>query len=234
MQNNINYSYNTNFKGAFLINFKKYPANMRQHFEKSMGKVKGQVFENFRDIDGDILYVLRNSKDYHAAHFIKTNELKFHYFPDVNSSLRFDEDKPSSVINYIDKYKPKVIHNLSKLMEYINEHRTKCKSDKDSHIGIIDKILKNCKTEMDGKKVRNKNGVTLIKDSGGIGFIKISPSNNQGTRFVILQPANHHENQKLYAVDNGGNILHTFDSADAILEFKKQFIKAISEHLTSQ
>jgi len=228
MQNNI--SNGQTFRGAFLLNFNKTLPGTREAFERSMGKVKGQIFENFRGNEGDTLYVLRNSKDYYAAYSILMNNLKFAYMPDVDSKLRFDTFEPETVINYIDKIKPKQIRRIDKLMSYIKENRESCKS-KGGFNNPCDGLLDKLKIKFNGKRTKNCKGITTLKDDKTDGFIAVSPVNANGTYFAYVNPGNKYEHETRYAVDKQGNILASFTTPDEMLLFKKKFAEAVKHHL---
>lgn len=227
MQNNINISNNCSFKGAFLLNFNKTLPGTREGFEKSMGKIKGQVFENFDGKNGDVLYVLRNSKDYYAANFINRNKLKFHYIPEISSNQCFEPDKPKTVINYIKKTKPRIFRKFGEMMNFIKENREECRAINGYY--TCEKILNNLRIELNGKKEKDSKGITTIND--GLGFLVLSPQNANGTSFAYVKPNNNYDNARRYAVDKDGNILTAFNTPNEMLEFKKQFVQSIKHHL---
>jgi len=221
---------NLSFKGAFLLNFNRTLPGTREAFEHSMGKVRGQVFENFGGKKGNTLYVLRNSKDYYAANFIKRNELKFSYMPEVNSKLQFDTYEPEKVINYINDTKPLVIRKVDELMDYIQKYRQSCKS-KGGVNNPCDELLDKLKIKFNGRKVKNNKGVTTLRDDKTNGFISVSPPNAYGIYFAYVNPGNMYEYESRYAVDKQGNILARFRTPDEMLLFKKKFIEAVKHHL---
>lgn len=63
---------------------------MCEGFEHAIGKHKRLVFDVFGGKKDTTLYVLKDSKDYDAAMFLKTNNKRFKYMPDINKIVRFE------------------------------------------------------------------------------------------------------------------------------------------------
>ena len=102
MQNNNS----PKFQGSFLINYKKTLPELKNGLEEVIGKRHKQVFENFNGKKDNVMYVLSPSKDRKVANYIAQNNMKFKYYPTVDTKCRFDEQEPELVIEYIKKNKP--------------------------------------------------------------------------------------------------------------------------------
>ena len=81
MQNRINN--NINFQGGFLINYKSAVKGTQELLENRIGHGK-QIFRNWNGDGNSVFYVMKDSKDYNIAQFVKTNELKFQYYPELS------------------------------------------------------------------------------------------------------------------------------------------------------
>ena len=119
---------NTSFKGSYLINYKNSSKLARQNFENAIGEHKRQIFENFNNKKEQVLYVMKNSKDYDAAQVIRKHYLNFKYFPTMDTKLRFDTEKPEEVINYINENKLSTITKFADLIKYVENYRLKCRA----------------------------------------------------------------------------------------------------------
>lgn len=228
MDNNIN----LNFKGSFLINYKKALPGVREGFEKAVGKKHVQIFDSFEGNQDSVLYVMKNSKDFAAANFVKLNEMNFEYIPEMDTRLRFDEYFPDEVSTYLTENKPKVIKKISELMDYISENRIRCRERKNSHIGKYQKILNTMGVDVKGEKHTNSFGVTNVEDVLTGKTAIISPASKLGTRFIAIKhPKKLKKHADYYAVDENGNILKKFKFPDDILLFRELFNKTIKTHL---
>lgn len=226
MSNNIS---NISFKGSYLINYRNSSKLARETFEKAIGEHKRQIFDTFEGKKGQVLYVMKNSKDYDAAQVVKQHHLNFKYFPKMDTTLRFDTEKPEDVINYIKENKPEPITKLSDLMKYIENYRIKCRAKyKDSlpQKSLVDSILENLKIEMKGEKTRNPKGIVTIKNEVNNGLVVISPKSKFGISYVFHKPANKYEHEQRYAVNESGEVIATFSTPDGIKRFKECFMNA--------
>lgn len=223
-----NTNYSPNFKGAFLINYKKALPETRKRLEDLIGAHKRQIYNTFTGKDCQVMYVLKNSKDFDVAHFIHKNELNFKYYPDVCTKLQFEPDKPQDVINYIKTQHPKLIQKPFELLEYIKSHRENCRARKDSHLSIADKIVNILRYDKNAcKKEKLSNASIVFTDCNTGDRIVISPKSTLGTRFVCVTPKREYEEIKRLAFDEKGNILKTFSPPDEIKLFNQQFKNAI-------
>ncbi len=227
MNNNVS---STNFRGAFILNFSKFGPEMREGFEKTVGGNGRIIMENFGRKD-NILYVLKNSKDYNAANYIKANGMRFKYMPEIDTKLRFDSYHPEGAEEYIAKNKPRVITKTRELMDFIAGNRTKNKAVKNSHKNIYDKICEKLMINVQGTKQKDSRGVMTIKDKTADGLVKISPQSKYGISYVYVKPSNKYDPIMRYAVDTEGNKLAVFQTPEGIKKFSENFNKAIRHHL---
>ncbi|MBQ4115282.1 hypothetical protein IJD34_07760 [bacterium] len=228
MNNNIS---NQNFKGGFLINYKNAPKNMCAMFNEATGKNKKQIFENFNGDKNLVFYVMKHSRDYDAVDFICKNNLKFEYYPQMDTMLRFDLDKPSEVVDYISLNESQKISKFDELKQFVEKFRVKCRAkyaDKPRKEDLSEKILKGLKIEIDGVKTKNNKGIITIKDEKNNGLVVISPKSKFGISYVFHKPSNKYEHERRYAVNESGELLATFNTPDGIKKFKECFNKTIT------
>ncbi len=228
MQNRINN--NINFQGGFLINYKSAVKGTQELLENRIGHGK-QIFRNWNGDGNSVFYVMKDSKDYNIAQFVKTNELKFQYYPELNTKLRFDTYEPQTFINYLKENTLKVINKFDELMDFIAVNRQH-KAIPNSHLSVEQRILNKMQINIDGKKpVTNSKGITRVKDKNSGKIAIFSPQSATGARYVHIVPEKSHWNSEFYMVDNEGNILKQFSSVDGIFAFTEGFNKAIKHHL---
>lgn len=231
MNNNIS---GTNFQGSFLINYKNTPKIARESFEKAIGEHKRQIFESFDGKKDEVLYVMKNSKDYDATQKVKAFNLRFKYMPDVDTKLRFDTESPQEVVAYINDNKPKTISKLNELVEYIGTYRSKCRA---RYLGaaqprdFADEILESLKIDIKGVKTKDSKGIVTIKDNENNGLVVISPKSKFGISYVFYKPANKYEYEHRYAVNENGELLASFNTPDGIKKFKECFVKATKKNV---
>ena len=220
-----------NFRGSFVINYKKMAPQLRIGFEEVIGKNGKIIFENYKGQKDTVMYVLKNSKDYGAAHYIKDNKMGFKYMPEVDTKGRFDTDFPEELNAYLKENKPKVISRIAELMQYIEMNRTNCRAIKDSHLSVLDKFMQKNIMQIEGVKVKNNKGVVTIRNAENGAMIVSSPMSKYGISYIYVKPAISHESATRYAVDKDGNILAQFSTPDGMIQFRENFSKAINYHL---
>lgn len=218
------------FKGTFLINYAKTPANMRQEFEKVVGSNGKIVYDNF-DGENKVLYVLRDSKDYDVARFIKRNALSFRYFPEVSTKLKFDSFNPEVIKDYLANKNLMVIKTLPKLSDFVINNRESCRAIKNSHLNFYKLVLKNLHIDTDIKGQKNSKGVFVIKDKANDGIICFSPKSKNGITYVFIKPSNNYDPIKRYSVTPNGDILSSYNSPNGIIKFNEMFNDSIKHHL---
>ena len=222
---------NITFGGAYLINYKKAIPNLQAGFERAIGEHKRQIFRNYAGDKDTVLYVLKNSKDSDAAHFIEKNEMKFKYMPDVDTTLRFDENAPQDVIKYLSENKPKVITKIKELVAFVQQNRLKNRAVKNSHLSTVDKILSELKIKPTVEPVFDrKNGITKIIDKANDGELIISPKGQNSVRYVYYKPANKYDYPMLFETDKNGKRTELYNDADGILKFRKNFRDAVKQY----
>lgn len=229
MRNNIDNS--LSFKGAFLINYKNTVPEIRTGFEKAIGNKKRQIFSAFKGDKDTVLYVLKNSKDYDAAEFIKRNGVKFKYMPTMDTNCRFDEYYPEEAVKYIEEQKPKVISKLTELMDYVKANRVHCRARKDSQIPFYKKVLDKLFITITGTRTVDNKGITKIIDAEKDGFMLLSPKKSNGISYMYIKPSNDYDPTQRLMVDENANILAKFEGVDQITLFKERFNEAVREHL---
>lgn len=218
------------FKGAFLIDYKNTKPVLRRTFEETIARKGRQILPDFEGKFDQTLYIMKNSKDYDTAHFIKENNLKFKYIPDIDTKMQFDSEEPEKVSQYISENKPFVINKLDKLMDFISENRTINRARKNSELSYSQKIIKLLGVDMpDVKQKRNDGSKFIINKNTGDALL-ISPSNKYGSHYVIYTPKDEKKDVIRLAIDKDNNILAKFSSPAEIVRFKQLYIKAVKEH----
>ena len=225
MNNTI--STNTNFKGAFRIDYNKALKGTREYLEKGLSTTKGMtVYDNF-GAPNNTLYILRNSKDYDFAKFIKKNKMKFEYFPEIDTTTKLNKKE---ILSTIEEKKVTVIDKISKMMDFVVNNRMSIRGQKPvekSH----KKLLKNIFHNLKDQQPKVSKGVITLEDKTTGEMIKISPKSKFGISYIYRKPALKSEDIQRYAVDSEGNVLATFDSPSAIIKFGENFNKAMKCHL---
>lgn len=108
---------------------------MKEEFDKAVGANGKIIYNNFPD-KNKTFYILKDSKDYNIAQFIQRNNLKFRYFPEMNTRLCFEPSEPEKVTNYIKVNKPYTIRKISDLIAFVQENRFKNRAIQNSHLGF--------------------------------------------------------------------------------------------------
>lgn len=225
MNNTI--STNTNFKGAFRINYNKTISGTREYLEKNLSSTKGMViYDNFV-APNETLYILRNSKDYDFAKFIEKNNLEFEYFPEISTNLRITKNE---LLSNIQTKKFTIIDTVSKMMDFVTNNRMNVRA-KRALVKTHEKILKNIFHNLKDNKAKDSKGIVTLEDKATGEMIKISPKSKFGISYIYHKPALENEGIKRYAVDDEGNILARFDSPSSIIKFGENFSKAVKHHL---
>ena len=216
---------NVTFGGAFVINYKKSIPGMREGFEHAIGKHKRLIFEGYNGKKDTVLYVLKNSKDYDAANFLKRNNKRFKYMPDVDTKLRFEYLEDAE--KYISENKPVVISKIKDLMNFVTENRLKQRANYRRPINeYIFKKLGITNDEV--VRTKDSRGVVLYLDKNtDKPRVQLSPYNENGTTFVRVKDSTFPYEVSRYAVDRDGNFLHKFETPEDINTFNDKFKKAI-------
>lgn len=221
------HQYSPQFKGSFLINYNNTLPHTREFLENTIGEHKRQIFDDFNGKSNQVMYVMKDSKDFDVANFVLKNKLKFKYYPTVSTKLRFEPDQPQMVIDYIKQNKPTLINKYDELKTFITQNRKKCRAVKNSHISTVDLILNTLKFDKtEGSKNKLPNGITIFKSNNN-NTIVVSPKNDKNTRFIYINPHNEYDPIKRYAFDENGILLKEFSSPNGITTFNQEFKKTI-------
>ena len=183
---------NINFTGTFLINYgnNKNTKALKEEFETKTtrhGKIK---LENYNGIKNQTLYILRNSRDYDVAEFVKLHNLKFKYMPDISSKDFIDVENDEAIINNEFKnMKSAIITESEDLAKYVKDNRVKHLSMPNSSVSVPNRIMNllNFKFK-DGYSHRHNYGGNIIND-GDI-ECRISPKSKDGFYYVIITSNN--------------------------------------------
>lgn len=212
---------NVSFGGTFVINYKKSIPGMREGFEKAIGNHRRIIFDGFNGKKDTVLYVLRNCKDYDAATFLKTNNKRFKYMPDVDTKAQFETLEEAE--KYISDNNPTVISKIKDLMSYVAENRIKQRAN--YRRPINEYIFKRFGITSDEvTRSKDSRGIVLYSDKKtGKARVQISPFNENGTYFVRVKDSTYPYDISRYAVDKDGNFLHKFETPEEINTFKEKF-----------
>ena len=212
---------NVSFGGTFVINYRKAIPGMREGFENAIGKHKRIIFDGYNGKKDTVLYVLKNSKDYDAATFLKTNNKRFKYMPDIDTKARFDTLEEAE--KYISENNPTVISKIKDLMNYVSENRIKQKAIYRRPINQY--IFKRFGiTNDEVTKTNDSRGIVLYRDKKtGKARVQLSPFNENGTCFVRVKDSTFPYDISRYAVDKDGNFLYKFETPEEIKKFKEKF-----------
>lgn len=225
MNNTI--SSNINFNGAFKIDFNKTLTGTRKYLEKSISGTKGvTVYDDFGS-SNNTLYILRNSKDYDFAQFIKKNELEFEYIPEIDTTTK---QSKKELLSAIDEKKVTIIDKISTMIDFVTNNRIGIQAKKPI-VRTHEKLLKNIFHNLKDKKAKNSQGIVTLEDKATGEMMKISPKSKFGMTYIYHKPALKNEAIERFAVDDEGNILASFNSPSSIIKFGENFKNAVKHHL---
>lgn len=225
MNNTI--SSNINFNGAFKIDFNKTLTGTRKYLEKSISGTKGvTVYDDFGS-PNNTLYILRNSKDYDFAQFIKKNELKFEYIPEIDTTTK---QSKKELLSAIEEKKVTIIDKISTMIDFVTNNRIGIQAKKPT-VKTHEKLLKNIFHNLKDKKAKNSQGIVTLEDKTTGEMMKISPKSKFGITYIYHKPALKNEAIERFAVDDEGNILASFNSPSSIIKFGENFNNAVKHHL---
>lgn len=210
-----------NFRGSFLI---KQPiqALIKDDLAQILGK-RHQVINNINE-NGDVLYVVNNRFDKGIADLlIKTDDAKFKYYPEVNTKICFDKQKPKEVQSILRMASKKIIDTVEKLEEYflpkpkkpidiVSVQANNLKTIQKEN--FIDMTSNDYKTNIDYQNgicsvytmlENGKNGKKTVKHS----LIQITPPDKYGISYARITPDS--QDATMLAIKNG----------EVIFEYKK-------------
>lgn len=203
-----------NFKGAFLIH--KPTQTLRNSIMPLLGKKK-QVIENVTS-DNGVLYVVRDKFDKGIADMLtKAEDVKFEYYPKLNTKSGFDDEKPADAARILNIAKKNMISTQAMLKNFF---RPKVKKPIDivklqagnlktvQNAAFID-ITGSCyRTNIDHQSgicsvytmVKNpKDGKKNIRHS----LITITPPDKLGISYARITPVSPDECVRRLAIKNG-------------------------------
>ena len=230
---NYNVVNNISFKGAYLVNYSKAKNGTREKLESTIGNHHYQIYDDFNGKTNNVLYVLRNGKDYDFGKEIIDNNwgIRFKYMPDVDTKLRFDTQEDA--VDFFKENEVKTITNKNDLLDYITQNRISRQKMlavvKPSKKELLKNILRNMGVFLDDIEYKkDSKGVTKIFDSQNNLRVKISPYNPYDVAFVVAKETNTPNSEiNCYAIDKEGSILHKFSTPKDLATFKKKFNESI-------
>ena len=167
--------------------------------------------------DGDVLYVLRNvmDKDFADA-IINTKNVKFRYYPGVDTKSGFDSEKPIEAKSILRKASKKIISTKQKLEQFFipkpKKHVDIVKVQANNlktieNVTFIDTAGSNYRTNIDhengicsvytmitnpknkNKKIRHSVITITPPDKFGISYARIIPANNETKKGDMMRLA---------------------------------------------
>ncbi len=210
-----------NFKGAFLL---KQPTKaVKTAIVPNLGKRK-QIIQNVGG-KGDILYVLRDKYDKNVADFIiQTKNIKFKYFPGVNTKCGFDDEKPEEAKYILNKCATKIFNTKKELEEIFFSKQKEIK--KPAPMSAKDSVMKALNLSYENCSVKSHNGIIFIRDNKTNQLIaKCSSPDSAGISYAYVEPKISDDPLKRYAIRNG-QIFFTY-SYDSRTKFKKNYSDAV-------
>jgi len=97
----VNNITDTNFQGGFR--FKQMPVVARKDLTEFI-TTKKQVFNDFEAI-GDVFLVTRDKTNSKVAQFIRKHNLKFEFYPTINTKCGLDTEMPEKLTQLISSIK---------------------------------------------------------------------------------------------------------------------------------
>ncbi len=208
-----------NFTGTFLI---KNPTKAAKiELEKLAGRHK-LIFKNF-DNTTDNLYVVRKGKDKGIAKFILDNNLRFKYYPWINTKSGLDPLCPDEAIKVLEQ-DVRMISQKSALAKFFRFLPKPPRIDYN-----LKGVARSLNLIPDELVFRSENGATLAFSKENKQLFKSSPLNKYGENYV-------------YSFINGGKPEKLLVHGDVVLFkypyyanfFDKNFKDCVNMALSSQ
>lgn len=217
----INRTTQTNFQGGFK--FPQMPIEARTELGNFITTHK-QVFENFTR-KGDVFLVTRDRTNFKVAEFIHNHNLRFEFYPSINTKCGLDTEKPEGLAELLSTIKEEPITSKTQLKKNLTRQKL-MERIKDKSPQYIDNVLKAlC---IDNKHpIKNYNGISIISDNEFQRNIFITPPSKLKIHYVKVEPVSLDKTVERYAIDTDGNILAKFQTPDAIKTFNERFNKLI-------
>lgn len=215
--NNLN---STSFSGGFR--FKQMPIEAKYELPNVIKKGR-QIFYDFEN-KGDVFMLTRGEKDYAVIKFIRKNKLESVYYPELNTKMGMDDEKPEELSKLIESLKPQAITTLAQM------NKTRPLSPDSININEKNdllKILKNFNMDLNDYKLAENKGTLTLLSIDDSKKIRISPKSINGFRYVMIEPKSLEENVLRYAIDPSGEIIAEYRTPDEIRQFKTNFSNTI-------
>lgn len=212
---NILYN-NVTFNGGFR--FINMPLEARNKLTDISKKGK-QIFFDFEK-QGDVFLVTRDEFNYRVSKFIHENNLKFEFYPQINTKCGFDTEKPEELIESLRKYNYTPITTKTQLRKSVTS-----KIQENSPVNV--------KTILGGlgldKNLSSKiiRGISVVNDVEFQRKIHISRSVKDNNYLVLIEPYTSSNPSKRYLVDSNGKIIKNYTSPDDIHKFYKEFKQTV-------
>lgn len=162
------------FSGAFLV--KNPPSAAKKELSMLVGKHK-QIFEDFNN-KSDVLYIVRRGKDKGIADFIYENNLRFKYFPYLNTKSGLDPLYPQKALNML-QAEQNVITDKSVLGKIFKLLPLQPKIDMNAE-GVAYAL----KLKPEELSIRTVDNMTLAFTKDNVQMFKSSPVNKYGENYV--------------------------------------------------
>lgn len=216
---------NNGFKGGFKFQ------NISKEIKKEIPQIsnKGrQIFNNFPN-ENDVFLVLRDEFDYKALKFIKKHNLKFAYYPLINTKCGLDSECPEGLAAILEKTNSKPETDLNELGKRIKSQRNnKPYFGSDWNNISTDKVLQALCIDPENKTENIVKNIKVIKDKEFSRKIMITqPEVNTKIHYVMVVPDSPNQEIEKYAIDNNGKIRKVFKTPDDMKEFRKLFNSSI-------
>lgn len=210
---------NINFKGAFLI---KNPTELTKLKMGAIAGSKKQIFENFNNTK-DVLYVLKDTRDYDVAKYLYKSYEDAVYYPDINTKSGLDVEKPHLAIRLLEQKKDSAIRNINDILIRLGLRNKFIEND-----SSIENILKTFNLNFEENSVRLHKGYTVLYNRESKREVaKISKPGRFGLSFVEISPKTSDENPKRYAINKLGEKVVEYKSLAGTKQFIKNFSAAV-------
>jgi len=215
---NTQLSSKQNFTGGFR--FRDIPEGPRTKIQtliKSRGK---QIFNDFEK-PNDVFLVVRDDYDRAVLKFIKENNLKLEYYPQINTKSKLDSEAPDGLSNLLKENKFKPITSITQFKKHVN-NRNRAAFIENKSSEYIDNVLSSlC---IDNKHpIHTHRGAKVVVDNEFNRKIYISAPSKNNILYVKEQPDSTNQSAQRYAMDFNGNILASYKTPDGIKKFDEKF-----------
>lgn len=212
-----------NFKGGFL--FRNMPTAAKEELPNLINKGK-QIHYGFEK-PKNIFYIVKDSYDTTVKNFIKLHNLKFEYYPLINTANAAQEGHPEIVTNLIKdkKMKPiKTFNEMEKLLIKERENRG-WKNNNNDIPYIFDKL----RIDINDFEVNYSKGARIITPKDKSCRITISPTSELGMTYVIIEPKSLEQKVCRYILSPEYEILEEYNTPEGIILFQKMFKKTLKQ-----